>query len=190
MQSSRQPRSPLEPDEGRTGFRVLVAYATRFGSTRGIAERIARRLRAQGLDVDALPVEAVDGPNGYDAVVFGSPVFDQRWTPEAQAWVERHRGALSGYPTWLFSVGTFGDRRRLVGRMMTREPRGIDVLREVIEPRDYRVFAGVIDRDRWPLPSRLLYHAFGGRLGDNRDWPQIDAWADGIARSLRASRPR
>ena len=29
-------------------------------------------------------------------------------------------------------------------------------------------------------PSRLLYHAFGGRLGDNRDWEDIEAWADGI----------
>ena len=66
----------------------------------------------------------------------------------------------------------------------TREPRGIDPLREAARPRDYRVFAGVIRREQWPLPSRMLYHAFGGHLGDNRDWADIDAWADGIAAAL------
>jgi hypothetical protein len=41
----------------------------------------------------------------------------------------------------------------------------------------------VIRREQLPLPARML-HAFGGRLGDNRDWDDVDAWADGIARSL------
>ncbi len=185
-----QPRTPLQPTDGPGPAHVLVAYATRFGSTHGIAERIARRLLARGLSVDVVVVGAVDGLEPYDAVVFGSPVFDRRWPPEAQAWVERHRGALSGYPTWLFSVGTFGDRKRGLRRWTAREPRGIRALRDVIEPRDYRGFAGVIDPERWPLLSRLRFHALGGRLGDNRDWRDIEAWADAIARSLRAPKPR
>jgi hypothetical protein len=31
-----------------------------------------------------------------------------------------------------------------------------------------------------------LFHAFGGRF-DNRDWPQIDTWADRVAETLRTS---
>ena len=34
---------------------VLVAYASRHGSTRGIAERIADRLQHDGVDAVALP---------------------------------------------------------------------------------------------------------------------------------------
>lgn len=189
MERSQQPRTPLEPIGGQTGIHVLVAYATRSGSTRGIAHGLARRLAGRGMTVDLRCVEEIDGLGSYDAVVFGSPVYDRRWPAEAEAWLRRHRGALSGYPTWLFSVATFGDDRRALGRLISREPRGIRALREVIDPRGYRAFAGVVDRRRWPMPSRLLLRALGGRLGDNRDWPEIEAWGDSIARTLPASAP-
>lgn len=163
---------------------VLVAYASRHGATRGVAERICIRLHDAGLEVDLRGVEDERDLPPSSAVVLGSPVYDQRWPPEADAFVRRHRSALAERPLWIFSVGTFGDRRRGIGRLMTREPRGIDELRQAIRPRDYRVFAGVIRREQWPLPSRMLFHAFGGRLGDNRDWSDIDAWADGIGAAL------
>ena len=86
-------------------------------------------------------------------------------------------------------MGSFGDRRRLTGPLMLREPRNIARVRETMRPSDYRVFAGVILRGQWPLPARLLFHAFGGRLGDNRDWAGIDAWAQTIADAL-AARPQ
>ena len=85
---------------------------------------------------------------------------------------------------WLFSVGTFGDHKRLIGGLMKREPRNIRALERVIEARDYRVFAGVIDRRQWPYLSRLFFHLLGGRLGDNRDWHAIERWADEIALGL------
>lgn len=163
---------------------VLVVYASRHGATRGVAECIRVRLRDAGLEAELRGVEdARELPTG-SAIVLGSPVYDQRWPPEADAFVQRHLHTLAERSLWLFSVGTFGDRRRGIGRLMTREPRGIDELREATRPRDYRVFAGVIRREQWPLASRLLYHAFGGRLGDNRDWEDIGAWADGIAAAL------
>jgi menaquinone-dependent protoporphyrinogen oxidase len=167
---------------------VLVAFASCHGATRGVAERIYVRLHDAGLEVELRGVEDLAALPAGCPVVFGSPVYDQRWPPEADAFVRRNLHELAERDLWLFSVGTFGDRRRGIGRLMIREPRGIDELREALRPRDYRVFAGVIRRAQWPLPSRMLYHAFGGRLGDNRDWDDIDAWADGIGRSLSAAR--
>jgi menaquinone-dependent protoporphyrinogen oxidase len=167
---------------------VLVAFASRHGATRGVAERICVRLHDGGLEAELRGVEDPEPLPPGCAVVLGSPVYDQRWPPETDAFVERHAHALAERELWLFSVGTFGDRRRGLGRFMTREPRGIDELREALRPRDYRVFAGVIRREQWPPASRLLYHAFGGRLGDNRDWDDIGAWADGIAASLATGR--
>jgi menaquinone-dependent protoporphyrinogen oxidase len=160
---------------------VLVAYASRQGATRGIAERICVRLHERGLEVELRGVEEEGELPPDCAVVLGSPVYDQRWPPEAEAFVERHRRELAARELWLFSVGTFGDRRRGIGRLMTREPRGIGGLLEALQPRDYRVFAGVIRREQWPLPSRMFFHALGGRLGDNRDWQAVDAWAHAIA---------
>jgi menaquinone-dependent protoporphyrinogen oxidase len=174
----------MSPSASNAPVDVLVAYASRNGATRGVAERICVRLHDAGLEVELRGVEDPGPLPAGCAVVLGSPVYDQRWPQEADAFVERHAAQLAERPLWLFSVGTFGDDRGGIGRLMTREPRGIDELREALRPRDYRVFAGVIRREQWPFASRLLYHAFGGRLGDNRDWDEIEAWADGIARLL------
>jgi hypothetical protein len=67
--------------------------------------------------------------------------------------------------------------------------RNIAHVREAMRPLEYRVFAGVIRREQWPLASRMLFHLFGGRLGDNRDWADIDEWAQTILESLRSLRP-
>lgn len=190
MVETTHPAGP-DADANTLGERdVLVAYASKYGSTKGVAERIAARLRERGNRVDLRAADQVDGVGAYGAVVFGSAVFSQRWMPEGEEFVRRNRPALAGCPVWLFSVGTFGDRKRIIGSLMKREPKGIGELAQAIRPREYRVFAGVIDRHQWPLFSRLFYYALGGRLGDNRDWPDIDAWAEHIAQTLQAPTPR
>lgn len=71
---------------------------------------------------------------------------------------------------------------------MRREPKGIAGLRAAVGARDCRVFAGAIERDRWSLVGRVVLRALGGHLGDNRDWPEIDPWADEIGRALDGDR--
>ena len=176
-----------KPSTGTGNLRVLVAYATKYGSTKGVAERIAANVQACGDRVEVLPVDEVADAGGYDAIIFGSAVFNQRWVPEAEEFVRRNRKALASRPVWVFSVGTFGDSKRIIGPLMKREPKGIQTLDQAIHPREYRVFAGVIDRHRWPSLSRLFYHSLGGHLGDNRDWPAIEAWADTIRQALRST---
>ena len=167
--------------------RVLVAYCTRSGSTAGVAERIATRLGEHGHAVDLRELPEAPDPRDHDAIVLGSPVFDGRWMPEADAYVEDHRAALRTRQVWLFSVGTFGDTKRLLGSVALREPRNIGTLLAVVRPRVYRVFAGAIDPAAWPLWSRMFFRAIGGRFGDNRDWEVIDAWAAEIARELQTT---
>lgn len=166
---------------------TLVSYTSRHGATEGIAERIAARIADSGEAVDLRHVNAVRTLDGYDAVVFGVPVYDQSWPPEADQFVAANGDALAGRPLWLFSVGAFGDTKRLIGPLTHDEPQNIAKVRAALHPRDYRVFQGVIRKPQWPFWSRVLYHAFGGRFGDHRDWPVIDAWADQIAAALPAS---
>jgi menaquinone-dependent protoporphyrinogen oxidase len=168
---------------------VLVAYASRHGATAGIAARIAARLVDCGASVDLRSVDEVETLDGYDAVVLGAPVYDQAWPPEANAFVARNRAALAARPLWLFSVGAFGDTKRLIGPLTHKDPKGIEELRAGIRAREYRVFQGVIDKHQWPFWSRLLFHAFGGCFGDHRDWPTIDAWANRIAGLVPSLRP-
>jgi len=163
---------------------VLVVYASRHGATAEIAAHIAGRLVDRGAVVDLRRVDQADPLGSYDAVVLGAPVYDQNWPPEARRFVTDNRDALAARPLWLFSVGSFGDTKRLIGPLTHKEPRGIRELCSATRARDYRVFQGVIQRHQWPFWSRMFFHAFGGRFGDHRDWPTITAWADKIAASL------
>jgi menaquinone-dependent protoporphyrinogen oxidase len=167
-------------------IRVLIGYASRFGSTRDIAMRIAGKLRTFGSDVDVRSVNEISDVDQYDAVVFGSGVYDGSWTAEATDFVQRQSAILARKPVWLFSIGSFGDQRSIVGGLMKKEPREISEFEQTVHPRDYRVFAGVIDLDHWPAWGRLLFKALGGHAGDNRQWPDIDACAEKISHEIRA----
>ena len=165
---------------------VLVAYASEHGATQGIAERIGARLVERGAHVDVRRVSEVDDVSPYSAVILGSPVYGGRWITDAIAFARHHDHALHSRSVWLFSVGSFGDTHRVLGRMMRREPREVGELQKTLRPAGYRVFAGAIARHQWPLSSRLFFHAFGGHFGDNRDWPEIDGWTNRIAATLAA----
>jgi menaquinone-dependent protoporphyrinogen oxidase len=168
---------------------TLVVYASRHGATAGIAARIASRLADGMTSVELRSVDRIEELDDYDAVVFGAPVYDQSWPPEAEAFVAEHREALSVRPLWLFSVGSFGDTERVIGPLTHHEPKGIAEIRADLRPREYRVFRGVVQKHQWPFWSRLLFHAFGGRFGDHRDWPIIDAWSERIELALTELHP-
>jgi menaquinone-dependent protoporphyrinogen oxidase len=167
-----------------TTMKVLVAYGSKHGATKGIAEGIAERLRAEGQQAAAQPVEAVGEVGGYDAFVIGSAVYADRWTREAIKFVQRHRAMLASRPVWLFSSGP-------IGTMATKHepaaPKGVAAIRRALMPRDHRVFFGAWDRSRLD-PAKLGFaeRIVAKRLpqGDWRDWAAIGAWADGIAREL------
>lgn len=172
-------------------MRVLVSYATAFGSTTGIAERIGEGLAAAGCEVDVRPVEDLEAIDGYDAVVLGSAVHDTAWLPQARAFVKRHRAQLRRRPVWLFSVSSVGDTTSFVSprvakalRQLAAEPRDVARFRHAIGARDHRNFAGAVQREQWGVKGLLFLKATGGRYGDHRDWSDIEGWAAGIARTL------
>ena len=47
--------------------KILVTYASRAGSTAGVAEAIGKTLTGKGLQVDVLPMEAVKDLASYKA---------------------------------------------------------------------------------------------------------------------------
>jgi menaquinone-dependent protoporphyrinogen oxidase len=89
---------------------LLVAYASKHGSTQGIAEAIGKRLRERGLDTDVRPVREVDGLERYDTIVLGSAVYLGAWLKEAMAFVDRLEATLRRVPLWLCSSGSASSR--------------------------------------------------------------------------------
>lgn len=176
-------------------MQLLIAYATRHGATRGIAERIAERLRADGLAADVRPVAEVRDADRYDAFVVGGAAYLFHWLGEATKFVERNRDVLALRPTWLFSSGPVGtDLVDKEGRDVfeTTIPKEFPHLRELIQPRGEKIFFGAIDPDARPIGvvEWFMRSMPAARdtlpKGDFRDWAAIDAWADEIAAALRA----
>ena len=63
--------------------KVLVAYASKYGATAQIAERIALRLKKAGLNASVQPVNEVKELSGFDAVLLGSGVYAGSWIKAA-----------------------------------------------------------------------------------------------------------
>ncbi len=175
-------------------MRVLVVYASRYGATQGIAERIAATLRQQGVEATVQSVQHADDPKGYDAAVIGSAAYYFRWMKRATEFVQRNRDVLANKPVWLFSSGPLGtEAKDAQGRDLcaVTEPKEIAEFRETIKPRDHRVFFGALHAGKLGFTHRLLLKMPANRdnaifpEGDFRDWGEIEAWASGIAQALR-----
>lgn len=173
-------------------MRILVAYATRYGATAGIAERVAERLAAAGLDVVARPVKDVDDVTGYDAAIIGSAVYIERWLPDAVAFVEGNATALATMPTWLFCSGPLGTETTDARGRDLREvaaPEDHRVLGELVSARDAAVFFGALDAGQLNFKDRSIRRLPVGREllpdGDFRDWDTVESWADTIAHELQ-----
>jgi menaquinone-dependent protoporphyrinogen oxidase len=172
---------------------VLVGFATAHGSTQGIAKAIGDRLTQAGLQVDVRAIDAIEGLDGYDAVILGSAIHSDAWLPPASAFVKHHVAELATRPVWLFSVSSIGETSGIFGqgvtgfmRRMRKESDELVSFRLAVRPRGHRNFAGSVERSHWNLAGDLFLKAFGGTYGDHRDWQDIAAWADGIARDLSA----
>ena len=169
-------------------MRVLVVYASRYGATRGIAERIAGNLNESGHEASAASAKAVSDLDGYDAFVVGSAVFIGSWMKEASEFVRRNHEALAARPAWLFSSGPVGPTIQQENVRETAVPREIAEFETLIRPRGHRVFCGAFDHTRLDFGHRLIYAMPAMKKlmvdGDYRDWSNIDAWAVEIADAL------
>lgn len=162
------------------GARVLVGYATRTGTTTGVAQAIGQTLAERGFTVDVKPLKERPDVTGYDAVLLGSAVNGGKWLPEAVQFAERNAGALKSIPTALFSVHimNLGTDEKATRRRTAYTGEVRAVVTRVAEA----FFAGKgPDAADTSLIARWAFKAFGGGgEGDCRDWDAIRAWAQRV----------
>ncbi len=159
---------------------VLVAYASRMGSTQEIATAIGDRFTSRGFEVHV--AAAADAPNArtFDAVVLGSALYLGRWERDAVDYLKRQGPDLANRPTWLFQSGPSGPPAE--GRP-TPTPYAVRRLCAKIGLANPTTFGGNLDHAR--AKGLLARWVSNGELaGDFRDWDQIRAWADDVARQL------
>jgi len=165
--------------------RVLVAYATKYGATAGIAEKIGQVLRDAGLTADVQPAGQAGDPAAYQAVVLGSAVYIGKWRKEAAQYLRDNEQALSQRPVWIFNSGPLGEGNAAEQAGDLGFPKDLRPIADRIKVRDVAVFFGAVDLARLNPLERWMFKNVKSPVGDFRDWDAIAAWAEGIAAALK-----
>jgi menaquinone-dependent protoporphyrinogen oxidase len=164
---------------------VLVTYATKYGATRGIAEKIGAVLIEEELQSDILPVKQVKDISKYTAMVLGSAVYIGMWRKEVEAFIRNNEITLSGIPIWIFSSGPTGDKDAAELMQGWVIPPALKPVIDRINPKDIIVFHGLIDSSKMNFFENWAIKNVKAPLGDFRRWDDISAWAKSIAAELK-----
>ena len=146
---------------------ILVAYATKNGSTKQVAEAIARTLREHTADVDLRPARQIrESLTGLDLVVLGGALYSGRWHRDAHRFLKQHRRELAaGVPIAVFGMGPRTHDEEAWSRSRAQLDRAL-AKRPWLHPVAVTVFGGVDPARRTNRPRR-----------DLRDWDAIRDWA-------------
>jgi menaquinone-dependent protoporphyrinogen oxidase len=173
--------------EKKTNKKVLVAYASKYGSTSGVADAIGKELCSRGAAVDVCMLKNIGDLNPYRGVVVGSAIYRGKWLPEAVDFVERNRGVLRQVLVAYFLVcvnmrePTEENRRKVLAYL---DP----LLKAVpqVQPVQVGTFAGALNYSNLSLPIKAMMNLKGAPEGDFRDWTAIRTWAEGLYSPLLA----
>lgn len=166
-------------------IKVLVAYATKYGATKEIAEKIGAAITEAGLQAEVRDVKHVKDLAAYTAIVLGSAVYVGAWRKEAASFLQDHESELKEKPVWLFSTGPTGegDPVELVNGF--RIPEALKPVAENIKPREIAVFHGAIFKDRLKGYERMMLKMVKAQYGDFRAWDAIKSWGTMVAEALK-----
>lgn len=156
--------------------KVLVAYASRCGSTAEVAQAVADQLCRRGATVDVRTIEDVQDLTGYDAVVVGSAIRMGKWLPAAMNFVERNRPTLQAKQTAFYTVHLLN----VDDSEASRQARAAYVapVHALLTPQYEAFFAGKMEMGKLSLVDRLVAKMVKAKDEDKRDWPAIQAWGD------------
>jgi menaquinone-dependent protoporphyrinogen oxidase len=166
---------------------ILVTYATRYGSTQEVAEKIAATLREGGWKVDVQPAKQVRTLEGYRAVVLGAPLYIGSWLKDAQRFLTQHQAALAKVPVAIFTLGptraeeSGAEVRAQMDKELGKYP--------WLKPVAAELFGGKYDPAKLKFPATLLTMLPASPLykapaSDARDWDAIRAWVSNLVGKL------
>jgi menaquinone-dependent protoporphyrinogen oxidase len=161
---------------------VLVAYATKYGSTKEVAEAVAAALNERGMEVELKAAGDVENLAGYSAVVFGTAIYFPRPIREGRRFLSRHHDALAHAPFAAFALGPIKDApedfagvRKQFDSSLAKHPD--------LKPAAVAIFGGVMDPETLKFPFNNPGMRAQGP-SDIRDWDAIKETAEGLQGAL------
>ncbi len=155
--------------------KVLVAYASKCGSTGEIAKAIAEEIARRGPAADVMPAEKVADLAGYSAVVLGSAVRFGQWLAPAADFAARFKEPLHKMPVAIFTahIMALGETEQDGASRQAYIPPAV----KEIHPASTAFFAGSVDPEKLSFVEKTIGRIVGSPEGDKRDWTKICAWA-------------
>ncbi len=157
---------------------ILLAYATRAGSTAEVAAAIAESLKSRNLNVEVQPVKSNPSLDGVEAAILGSAIRMGSWLPEMLDFIKANQAALNAIPTALFTLhilNTGQDQASLAARNAYLNP-----VRLLLKPADEAFFSGKLTLESLSFVDRMMAKMVKPPIGDYRQWDQIRAWASTV----------
>ena len=158
--------------------RVLVTYASKYGSTGGVADAIGKELCSKDAAADVVLIKNANNISSYQGVIIGSAIYMGKWMSEAIDFVKENRDILRQVPVAYFLVCMTLSRPTEENRAKALSY--IDpILKAVpeIKPVCIGTFAGAMDYNNLSWINKKILKSKGTPEGDFRDWNVIRAWA-------------
>lgn len=168
--------------------KILVTYASKYGSTKEVAEAIADALDDNGFAIGLQHVLNAQVYPDYYAVVLGTPLYPGGLHKDTQNFIRKHQAALSQRPLAMFALGpTTPDNHEWlemretldqeVSKLPWLKPVALEMFGCKYDPALLRFPQSLLVR----LPSNPLHRM---TACDMRDWDAIRGWAHNLVTRL------
>ncbi len=157
--------------------KILVAYATKYGSTEEIAQKISEVLKNSGMEVTLSEASEIKSIDNYNTIVLGSAVYVGSWRKQAARFLKKFQDELKDKKVYLFSSGPTGEGDPVSLMEGWEFPKNLKEIADKIGVEDIKVFHGAVDPDKLSGLHKFMVSKIKAPVGDFRNWEDIERWS-------------
>ena len=183
--------------------KILIAYGTRYGATKGTSEEIAKVLHDEGFEVEVvnLKEEKVKDISKFELVIIGSGMKMEMWTGSAKAFLKKFRSELKKKKVAIFvssggrALMEYKGEHDEIDRITKKYLEG-KASKYGLNPISMNMFGGIWDYNQMGKIYRKFLEAERENfipagfketepgVYDSRNWDEIRKWAKELANNL------